>query len=115
MVRGAFCKGFGAGFFRLVKSFNNFRNSSGGGGFRFGFGATRATRITFFLLGFFTFFSFGLVFITGGFTFGAGAGFIKGGGGAGTGEMSGGDGGGGLIGSGAGSGLGGGTGFGSDF
>ena len=71
---------------------SNFRNSSGGGGFRFGFGATRATRFIFFLLGFSTFFGFGLAFGNGGVDFGAGAGIIRGGG-ADTGEVSGGNGG----------------------
>ena len=70
MIREAFCIGFGGDFFRFVKSLSNFRKSSGGGGFRFGFGAARTTRFNFCLLGFSTFFGLGLAFGNGGAGFG---------------------------------------------
>jgi len=83
-IFGVFLATLGAGFLRLVKSLSNFRNSSGGGGLRFGLGATRATFAGFFGLAFFA---------TLGFGFGLGLGFsfsyTFGGGGTGSGASSG--------------------------
>ena len=79
-IFGVFLATLGAGFLRLVKSLSNFRNSSGGGGLRFGLGATRATFAGFFGLA---------IFATLGFGFGLGFGFTFGGGGTGSGASSG--------------------------